>query len=201
MHDVGTGVSAVMISPEFRGTAFEARLRTLDGGVVTLPDGTRAGKLGYLNRLFGEHLTPNVVMDYVMEAIVATSPWLGLPGAGFTRVPSALCAAVPSEVVQSGYAELRAWLGGASDRIRMAFGPLITVPTFRVGLLSAGPLWEWAMFLSRHVFKVRCDTIVSTPEAFIFDYRTTAATEFEKLVTYYMTKDSAGWNPRLQGGA
>ena len=202
VHRTRTELASVLISPEFRGTVFDRRLEALGGGVVTLPDGTRAGKLGYLNRLFREHLTPNVIMDYVMEAIVSTSPWLDLSEVRFTRVPSSLCAVVPAAVVQTGYSDLCEWLGHASRRIGRTIGPSITVPTFRVALLPAGPaVWEWALSLSRHVFKVRCDTLLSVPQAFIFDYRATSPAEFEKLATYYVTKDSRwaqGW-ARPQG--
>jgi hypothetical protein len=182
-------LACVLISPGFRGTAFERRLGRLDGGLVRLPDGSYAGKLGFLNRLFGEHLTPNVVMEHVTEALVRMCPWRAVPGAALTRMPSGVCGVGPVDLLGRDLGELVAWLSDSAAQVRATFGGLLTVPAFRVALLPAVPgVVERVLSLSRHVFQVAEAAVAWLPCGFLFDYRRTSEQEFERVVDRYRHK-------------
>jgi hypothetical protein len=175
----------LLVTPRFDAPAFDAPTHD-EGGRTLLPDGTTAGKLGYLNRVFGEHLTPNLVVERVLDDLARTCPWPhDLSCAGSTLL-------LRTHAELSGLAALPGlleWALAARNATNQELGGVITVSHVQIALLSASHA-RYAIDLAHRVYKLPC-RLVHESGVFLHDCRDIAEAELAAMSLRYGAEAAA----------
>lgn len=145
-----TNETLLLVTPRFNGADFGES--PVEGGRTLLPDGTSAGKLGYLNRIFGEHLTPNLVVERALDELVRACPWpCALTCAGSTLILRPDADLSPDDAFRS----LLDWVTAARETANRELEGAIRVSHVQVALLPASSV-RHAIDLAHRVYQLPC---------------------------------------------
>jgi hypothetical protein len=174
------------ITPQFGGTLLES---APPGGRILLPDGTPVGKLGFLNRVFDEHLTPDLLTGYVLGRLAAglTTELFGPP---MVRVCSSLFVSV-CEASRRTLSRLAEVASDVLASVNASLAPELELSLFRAAIVPNEAL-RAALDLGQHVYKTPGPDFEQLDALALLDYRKAPAGVFEATLGRYCAKATAG---------
>jgi hypothetical protein len=180
---------AFVFSPQFGGCLLHSHA---GGGTTELPDGEPIGKLGFLNRLFGEHLTPSLLLDHVLGLIATAAPFGGTSRSASLLYASAAPGVADGKTLSAAMHSL--------TQLNANLAPDLQVDPLRVALLPARLAAMPVVFeLAHHLFKVVPSSFRRLPGLAVYDYASTPQRDFDKVLAIYRAKAEARGRPQEVG--
>lgn len=174
------------VRPLFGGAAFARHTRQLLAGTTTLPNKMLAGKLGFLNRLFAEHVTPDVLLEQVFATMLRFLPFEVQADARVCRVESTMLIVCPVDTISP--ALIGNWLRAAGGALEPLLRDDLPITHIQVALLSPDPRTvTYAADLGVHIYKVLPACVIDDGLVLLSDLRGAQAS-LATLVDHYALK-------------